>query len=683
MKKLATILILLLFIGAKQTIAQSLDTIIANHNAVTDSLKHALTQAKTDTSKIAIMVRLCNQYMFNKPDSAIFYGYRAINIAREVGFPKGEVDAIQSSAVALNTLGNFSKAFQITLQGVNLANKIGQKEMKGRLLVGLGNTYSNIGDYKNASRYFQQAYLVSDSLQRSGANTLPMATLAMSYLGNAYLELNNIDSATFYNQMAYEKSIQLEANWLSNITLINQARVEERNGHFDLAKSYLQRASEKAISTFWLFQANFDLAQLHYRLGESDSSIFYATKSLDIANASGIYTNIIDANEFLSQIYREIDFEKALAYSAHAIAYNDSLTHLANITDFETIAGFDEQQREFEIAAVETAFKNSFRQILLLSGLGVIVVIALIIFRGYRKEKQATYSLLQKNQQVESALRQLKSTQAQLIQSEKMASLGELTAGIAHEIQNPLNFVNNFSELNKELVQEANEELDKGDIEETKAILKDLAENSEKINHHGKRAGDIVKGMLEHSRKSTGEKVLTDLNALADEFLRLSYYGIRAKDKSFNSDFSTDFDPNLPKVEVIPQDIGRVLLNLINNAFYAVNEKAKTTPQPPEGGVEYKPTVIVKTMSVKSPSGDSRLPDGQVGVQISVQDNGFGIPDSIKEKIFQPFFTTKPSGQGTGLGLSLSYDIVKAHGGELLVESKGGEGSEFSVLFPL
>jgi two-component system NtrC family sensor kinase len=662
MKKLATILILLLFIGAKRTIAQSLDTIIANHNTVTDSLMHALTQSKTDTGKIAIMVRLCNQYMFNKPDSALFYGYQAINIAREVGFPKGEVDAMQASAIALNTLGNFSKAFQITLQGVNLANKIGQKEMKGMLLLGLGHTYTNIGDYKNASKYFQQAYLVLDSVQKSEAHPLPMATLAISYLGNAYLELNKIDSATFYNQMAYEKSIQLETNWLSNITLINQARVEERNGHFDLAKSYLYQSTKEATSTFWLFQANFDMAQLHYRLGESDSSIFYATKSLNIANASGIYTNIIDANEFLSQIYREIDFEKALAYSTHAIAYNDSLTHLANITDFETIAGFDEQQKEFEIAAAETAFKNSFRQILLLSGLGVIIIIALIIFRGYRKEKQAAYSLLQKNQQVESALRQLKSTQAQLIQSEKMASLGELTAGIAHEIQNPLNFVNNFSEVSAEMVDEMNEELEKGDIEEAKFIGKDLKENLSKINHHGKRADAIVKGMLEHSRTSSGGKELIDVNYLASEYLSLAYQSFKSKNEGVNITLITELDPTISKIELVRADIGKVLLNILNNAFYACTHSEFLIQNS-----ELKPLVTVSTSPLQ----------GGRGVKISVSDNGPGIPDSFKEKIFQPFFTTKPTGQGTGLGLSLSYDIVKAHGGELRVESQtAGEAGE-------
>ncbi|GMQ25461.1 hypothetical protein Aoki45_21430 [Algoriphagus sp. oki45] len=272
--------------------------------------------------------------------------------------------------------------------------------------------------------------------------------------------------------------------------------------------------------------------------------------------------------------------------------------------------------------------------------------------------------LKEAKQKAEEALAELKSAQSQLIQAEKMASLGELTAGIAHEIQNPLNFVNNFSEVSGELIDEAQEEIEKGDLEEIKFILQDLKDNLSKINHHGKRAGSIVKGMLEHSRKSEGKKELTDLNQLADECLRLSFHGLRAKDKTFSADFKTDFDPDLPKLEVVSQDMGRVLLNLINNAFYAVNEKAK-------GNIEgYKPEVIVSTKKTNS------------GIEISVSDNGAGIPDSIKEKIFQPFFTTKPTGSGTGLGLSLSYDIVKAHGGELRVSSKEGKGTEFIIKTP-
>ncbi|MDG1277818.1 MAG: ATP-binding protein [Algoriphagus sp.] len=294
----------------------------------------------------------------------------------------------------------------------------------------------------------------------------------------------------------------------------------------------------------------------------------------------------------------------------------------------------------------------------------------------YSQNETLEKKVKERTRELNQSLENLKSTQAQLIQSEKMASLGELTAGIAHEIQNPLNFVNNFSELNRELVGEAIEELGKGDIEETKSILKDLGENSEKIAHHGKRADAIVKGMLEHSRANKSEKSLTNLNALAEEFLKLSYHGLRAKDKSFNADFKLDLDPNLPKVNVVASDIGRVILNLVNNGFYAVNDKAKSTPQPSEGEEGYKPLVIIKTTAAKSPSGD-------LGVKISVQDNGPGIPDSIKEKIFQPFFTTKPTGSGTGLGLSLSYDFVKAHGGELKVESKGEEGAIFLITLPL
>ena len=266
---------------------------------------------------------------------------------------------------------------------------------------------------------------------------------------------------------------------------------------------------------------------------------------------------------------------------------------------------------------------------------------------------------------LKTSLKNLKATQSQLIQSEKMASLGELTAGIAHEIQNPLNFVNNFSEVSNELVDEMNEELDKGDLEEAKAISLDIKQNLEKINHHGKRADNIVKGMLQHSRSSSGTKEPTDINALADEYLRLAYHGLRAKDKSFNAELITDFDKTIGKVNVIPQDMGRVILNLITNAFYAVNEKKQQEK-------DFKPSVSVTTKKMGG------------HVEIKVTDNGNGIPKKVLDKIFQPFFTTKPTGQGTGLGLSMSYDIVtKGHGGELKVETKDGEGTTFCINLPV
>jgi signal transduction histidine kinase len=262
---------------------------------------------------------------------------------------------------------------------------------------------------------------------------------------------------------------------------------------------------------------------------------------------------------------------------------------------------------------------------------------------------------------IRETLSELESTQSQLVQREKMAALGELTAGIAHEIQNPLNFVNNFSEVNKELIEEMKTELKAGNNEDAIAIANDIADNEQKINEHGKRADAIVKGMLQHSRASTGKKEPTDINALADEYFRLAYHGLRAKDKSFNVTMKTEFDNSIGKINIISQDIGRVILNLLTNAFYAVNEKKK---QQAEG---YEPTVSVSTKKINDK------------VEIRVADNGMGIPQKVLDKIFQPFFTTKPTGQGTGLGLSLSYDIIKAHGGELKVETNEGEGSEFII----
>jgi signal transduction histidine kinase/ligand-binding sensor domain-containing protein len=295
-----------------------------------------------------------------------------------------------------------------------------------------------------------------------------------------------------------------------------------------------------------------------------------------------------------------------------------------------------------------------------------------------RHNKQLEEKVKQRTNDLNQSLEELKATQKQLIQQEKMASLGELTAGIAHEIQNPLNFVNNFSEVNTELTDELKEELNKINIpssekSQIESIVDDISQNQQKINHHGKRADAIVKSMLQHSRSSTGKKEPTAINALADEYLRLSYHGLRAKDKSFNAIMQTNFDESIDKINIVPQDIGRVLLNLFNNAFYSVNEKKG--PLPPEGGKknpqEYQPTVSVST---------NRIGDR---VEIRVRDNGNGIPQKVLDKIFQPFFTTKPTGQGTGLGLSLSYDIIKAHGGELKVETKEGEGAEFIIQLPL
>ncbi len=290
---------------------------------------------------------------------------------------------------------------------------------------------------------------------------------------------------------------------------------------------------------------------------------------------------------------------------------------------------------------------------------------AILLEETIEELEQKRKAIEETNVALQKSLEDLKAAQAQLIQSEKMASLGELTAGIAHEIQNPLNFVNNFSEVNIELIRELRDEVNKGNLEEVIAIANDIESNSEKINHHGKRADGIVKGMLQHSRSSSGVKELTDINALVDEYLRLAFHGLKAKDKTFNGALKTDFDESVGLIKVMPQDMGRVVLNLITNAFYAVTQRKKEQP------AGYEPVVSVSTKKINN------------SIEIQVKDNGTGIPQKVVDKIFQPFFTTKPTGQGTGLGLSLAYDIVKAHGGELKVETNEGEGTTFITQIPI
>jgi signal transduction histidine kinase len=368
--------------------------------------------------------------------------------------------------------------------------------------------------------------------------------------------------------------------------------------------------------------------------------------------------------------------DSTLKYLRIAHNIKDSLFNREKTVAIENLT-FKEREKEKELFAAKLKQINELKIYALLGGLLVLISIAVILFRN-NKQRQKAFAILQEQKQeiyqqkikVEHVLDELISTQAQLIQSEKMASLGELTAGIAHEIQNPLNFVNNFSDVNRELITEMKEEIEKGNLAEVKSLAKDIAENEQKINHHGKRADAIVKGMLQHSSSSGGKKEPSDINKLADEYLRLAYHGLRAKDKSFNVTLRTDFDESIADINIIPQDIGRVILNLITNAFYAIAEKKRNSSP------GYEPTVTVSTKLLKPPSGG-------LGVWLSVKDNGNGIPQKVMDKIFQPFFTTKPTGQGTGLGLSLSYDIVKAHGGEFQVETTENDGSTFIIQLPI
>jgi C4-dicarboxylate-specific signal transduction histidine kinase len=383
------------------------------------------------------------------------------------------------------------------------------------------------------------------------------------------------------------------------------------------------------------------------------------TKQIDFP---ATYENGIALPPYSNSIYEENRFASLCFISGKEIAMGDVETehknylqhmpphkqgqHAASLIYIPLKA----KEKMFGVITVQSFQKNAYSEyhLYMLRTIAIYAAIALENAESYKKLNQTVDSL--------------RRTQSQLIQSEKMASLGELTAGIAHEIQNPLNFVNNFSEVNVELIEEVKEQLASGDLQSVKETFEAMKQNSEKIRLHGKRADSIVKGMLQHSQSSTGVKEAVDINALTDEYLRLAYHGLRAKDKSFNAITKTEFDHRIEKISVVPQDIGRVLLNLINNAYYTVNEKKRVK----QNG--YEPIVTVTTVR----------DNGQV--KIKVRDNGNGIPPKILDKIFQPFFTTKPTGQGTGLGLSLAYDIVKAHGGEIKVETKEEEGTEFTMV---
>jgi signal transduction histidine kinase len=626
-----------------------------------DSLLALLSKAKEDTVKVNLLSELSDAYYNSNPDSSFLFAENGLQLAESLGYKKGEINCKLSLAAATWVLGDFATSIKLGYLVLDYAIPAHDTSAAALARVLMANSYRDQGDYREALLWASKndAFKTSDDCSQ--------CSVYNGFIASCYYGMAKFDSALFYLTKALLYPRDYFYGWISLI----MARTQQRLGNNSEAFEYYHR-SIKALSAVGnlkdLAAAYADIAGLYETTGQTDSSISYGHQALNLAQERKFNKVVPGACLILSKAYEKINTNEALKYYKLAIEANNNLYNQDKQRQILSYQ-FNEQLRQREEEQKAKEFKSKIRLYSLLAALAVFLVIAYILYRNNR-HKQRAYALLQKQKQeidiqrakTEQTLQELRSAQAQLIQSEKMASLGELTAGIAHEIQNPLNFVNNFSDVNKELLTELNEEIEKGNYGDAKAIAKDVIDNEEKINHHGKRADSIVKGMLQHSGTSSGQKELTDINKLTEEYLRLAYHGLRAKDKSFNAKFETDFDKSVGKINIIPQDVGRVILNLINNAFYAVSEKVKLQ------AARYKPLVAITTKRE------------QGNIEIRVADNGNGIPQKIIDKIFQPFFTTKPTGEGTGLGLSLAYDIVKAHGGEIKVETKEGDGTVFTII---
>jgi signal transduction histidine kinase len=617
-----------------------------------DSLWAKLSKAKDDTQKVALLNELAD--FFNNdisPDSSFLIGQAAFKLSDSIGYKKGVVKSQITIANASQAMGDFETAVKMGYSILEYATKYHDSSVLAGALACLSIGYRGAGDYKEALKWTLQN--IDFSRQFDNCEYCPVL---LASVGVCYFGMEKYDSALLYVQRA----LQYPDPWGFGWICLKMGKIQEKLNNTNAAFRYYHQSIDDLLkfkNSKDLAGAYNGMAALFLKIGQTDSCIQYATAALEFAQQRKYNEELIEASSILASAYENRNPAQALIYYKEAANAKDSLFSIEKQRKLNTYK-FNEELKLAELRTTALQIKSKNRMIIFGAITVLFSVVGVILIRNNRQKRRA-------NLKLSKAYSNLKSTQAQLIQSEKMASLGELTAGIAHEIQNPLNFVNNFSDVNNELLSEMKDEMDKGNIEDAKSIANDIIGNEEKINYHGKRADAIVKGMLQHSRTSSGQKELSDINALVDEYLRLAYHGLRAKDKLFDAKVETDFDPSAGKINIVPQEIGRVILNLINNAFYAVNEKTKLQ------AASYTPQVLASTKRVGN------------NILISVADNGNGIPKGIIEKIFQPFFTTKPTGQGTGLGLSLAYDIVKAHGGEIEVETKDNEGSEFIILLPV
>lgn len=648
----------------------------AQEQKIADSLSRIYLQgALKDTPRLNLLLNLS----FNEVkdlQQGLKYSEELITLAQKAGNDKYLRAGYFIKGTKKRLLGNLDEALEAFFKSAEVAKKLHKPTYEGDAYGAIADIYSVGNNHHNAIHYYNRAIITL----RQSNDSISLAS-ALINAGDEFRKTGKYDSALLYLEEA--KIIFDKVNYLSGkgYSLGNIGMVYASIGKNDLAEKNINEATrilEKTEDYYPICDYLMSMADVYIAKGDATTALNYSLKSLRLADQYGLREQVATASLKLSELYEKTgSLPEAFTYYKKHIAYRDSINNINGVQKMADLrTNYEVSQKQAEVNLLHQQKQNQKNIAISLGVILVLSVVILIILLKNNQNKQKAYKALnlQKQQtdvqkaKAEAALTELQVTQKQLIQSAKMVSLGELTAGIAHEIQNPLNFVNNFSEVSGELLGELRDatvnKLTGSDKAEADEIINVLADNLKKIHDHGNRADSIVKGMLQHSRTSTGNKEPTDINALADEYLRLSYHGLRAKDKGFKSNFALLFDDSIGRIEVVPQDLGRVLLNLYNNAFYAVNKK-KT-----QGGSGFEPLVTVCTKRVGN------------NVEISVKDNGTGIPQGIIDKIFQPFFTTKPTGQGTGLGLSLSYDIIKALGGELKVETKEGEFAEFIVQLP-
>ena len=639
-----------------------------------DSIKRVAFSQKPDSVKAYLLSQICYYYGYSDPDTSVKYGQQALVLSEKLNYQPGALNALMGLTNAYSFIGNYPMSLDYGLRAIKLAKTAGTQLDNVIAVSNVGICYHLMGDYNAEIKYMQASV---DMVKQTYPDSM---AFIYTGLAMAFNDLYQHDSALFYARKSYYQLVDWKLDNIFSSIYPQLAKAYFNKAAYDSAVFYFHKGIRVSIGSNILIDeidCYNGIARLYNTLGVTDSAIWYANKILSEKSGISYRDGLFKAVTLLASVYESKNKpDSALKYLKIAVGIKDSLFNRQKNIAIQNLE-YQEKQKQIELENSKKAYQDNLKLWGLIAGLIILLSVAILLWRN-NQQKNKDYKLLDaqkketdhQKQKVEQSLTELKTAQAQLIQSEKMASLGVLTAGIAHEIQNPLNFVNNFSDINTELIGEMQIEMDKGNIVDAKEISNNIKQNEQKINAQGKRADAIVKGMLQHSQNKSGVKELTDINALVDEYLRLAYHGHRAKDKTFNAVLEMDLDPTVGSVMIVPQDIGRVMLNLYNNSFYAVSEK--NSPG--------EPKLTVKTKRISRPATNNSKTEYLI---ISVKDNGDGISEKLKEKIFQPFFTTKPTGQGTGLGLSLSYDIIKSNDGTIQLNSKEGEYTEFVIEFPV